>query len=360
MTALAKVIERSHQQKEAWRYTDIEKILAKKVALVRSTTSVIAPVAVSATRLLFINGVLDTTKSVFGDLPREIVQGDAAAGYALTLAGQTCLITQPVELVFEATAAAIQPVVCKLKIDMGASGRLTLIERHIGVGTESVLPETTIVLAAQAKLVHVKIIDQATPHIAATKVRVADGAFYDNFALVNGNLLARNDIDVEMAGPLAQCALNGVMLLDGEHHADTRTCITHVAPHGTSQQYYKIIAGGKAQGVFQGKVVVAKGAQKTDSQQMSRALLLSDQAEVDAKPELEIYADDVKCSHGSTVGDIDAEALFYLRARGVPEGEARALLLRAFAEDVVEKIHVGELRDICRAEIEGWLNVHVR
>ena len=360
MNALAKIIERSHQQKEAWRYTNIEKILAKNAAAIHSAVPFIAPVAVSAARLLFLNGTFEAGKSIFGDLPRDIVQGDVASGYTLTLAGQTCLVTQPVELVFESTSAATQSVECKLKIDVGVSGRLTLVERYIGAGVQPVLPETTIALAAQAKLVHVKIIDQPAAHIALSTIRVADGAFYDQFMLVKGNALARNEIDVDLAGPLAQCAMNGVMLLDGEHHADTRTCVTHTAPHGTSQQYYKIIAGGKAQGVFQGKVVVAKGAQKTESQQMSRALLLSDQAEVDAKPELEIYADDVKCSHGSTVGDIDAEALFYLRARGIPEGEARALLLRAFAEDVVEKIHVAELRDICRTEIEGWLDEHIR
>ena len=107
--------------------------------------------------------------------------------------------------------------------------------------------------------------------------------------------------------------------------------------------------------MFQGKIIVAEGAQKTDGRQVSRALLLSDQAEMDAKPELEIHADDVTCSHGSAIGDLDADALFYLRARGLNEAEARALLIRAFIDDVLDEIHAPEWRDMCRAEVEEWL-----
>ena len=355
--ALAKIIERSRQERETWRYTDIEKILAKPP--VDDARPMPEVAALSTTRLVFINGAWSAGQSTLGDMPREILKGDAATGYTLSLAGQTCMVTHPIELVFRATDAAKENVASRLTVDVGANGRLTLIERHEGSGVQATLPETHIRLAAQSKLVHGKIIRQTAAHLAMTKVTLAEGAYYDNFTLIEGNPLTRNEIDVQMQGEQAQCALNGVMLLDGTAHADTRTCITHAAPHGVSQQYYKTIADGKSHGVFQGKVVVAKGAQKTDSKQMSRALLLSDQAEVDAKPELEIYADDVKCSHGSTVGDLDAEALFYMRARGVPEAEARALLMRAFAEELVDQIQMPEWRDACRLEIERWLDARV-
>ncbi len=146
------------------------------------------------------------------------------------------------------------------------------------------------------------------------------------------------------------------MLLQGKEHADTLTRITHAAPHGISRELYKSIVKDQARGVFQGKIIVAEGAQKTDGRQLSRALLLSDQAEMDAKPELEIYADDVQCSHGCTVGDLDADAMFYLQARGIDEDEARALLLRAFIDEVIDEMHVGEWRDYARAEAGGWLD----
>jgi len=213
--------------------------------------------------------------------------------------------------------------------------------------------ETEITLHPQAKLVHGKIIRDDT-HIGLTNVSIAEGAYYDNFTLIRGGKLSRNEIEAKLTGPLAQCALNGLMLLSGNDHADTVTRTIHAASDGTSRQLYKTVAGGKARGVFQGKIIVEKGADKTDGQQLSRALLLSDQAEVDAKPELEISADDVKCSHGCAVGNLDADALFYLRARGLNEVEARALLMRAFAEETLDAIHIPEWRDAFGNELGAW------
>ena len=195
---------------------------------------------------------------------------------------------------------------------------------------------------------------RALSSLAQTQRDIAEGAYYDNFALIKGRKLVRNEIDVTLAGPLAQCALNGAMLLRGHEHADTTTRITHAAPHGSSRQVYKTVLGGQSRGVFQGKIIVAEGAQKTDGYQLSRALLLSDQAEMNAKPELEIHADDVKCSHGSTVGDLDADALFYLRARGLNETEARALADSALSSAKLSmKSKCPNGATICRAQAEG-------
>ncbi|MDX2028200.1 MAG: Fe-S cluster assembly protein SufD [Alphaproteobacteria bacterium] len=356
--SLASVIERSHREKESWRYTNVAALLAD----LKATTPVNAPsrreeISPHAPRFVFVNGIWQAEQSQLGDLPPGIMQGDAKQGYRLTLAGQTCLVTSPVELLF-ITDKPQAETGTKLHIELGQSGRLTLIERHEAPAGETVhVMETEITLQPQAKLVHGKIIKGgAAAHLAMTKVHVAEGAFYDNFALIKGGRLTRNEIEAVLAGKLAQCTLNGAMLLRGREHADTTTRITHAAPHGTSREVYKTVLAGQARGVFQGKIIVAEGAQKTDGHQLSRALLLSDQAEMDAKPELEIYADDVKCSHGSTVGDLDPSALFYLRARGLNEHEARGLLIHAFVDEILDEIHVPEWRDLCRAEVEGWLD----
>lgn len=355
--SLVSVLERSKREKESWRYTPVEKLLAgfgraeKKPAAAKTTKPIRQAHSPS---FVFIDGVWQAEQSHFGSLPTDILQGDARKGYRLVLAGQTCLVTQPVELLFVTDNARETSV--KLSIELGQSGRLTLIERHEISGSAVQMIETNIVLGPQAKLVHGKMVKSSDEqaHIATTRVTAAEGAYYDNFALIKGGKLTRNEIEAELKGPLAQCNLSGIMLLKARQHADTTTRITHAAPHGSSREIYKTVLAEQARGVFQGKIIVAEGAQKTDSRQLSRALLLSDQAEMDAKPELEIYADDVKCSHGSTVGDLDADALFYLRARGVSEEEARALLVHAFAEDIVNEIHIPEWRELCRAEIESW------
>jgi Fe-S cluster assembly protein SufD len=347
--SLISVIERSRKDKESWRYTDIEKLLRAAHAETPRVATIAAPTGV---RLTFINGVLVPERSHFGDLPKGIIGGNARQGYRLELAGQTCLVTQPIELLFFTTPTAPAEITTKFHITLGASGRLSLLERHEG-NTSAHIVETTIDLATQAKLVHGKII-RGGAHITLTKAAVAEGAYYDNFTLVRGGRLVRNEIETRLTGPLAQCALNGLMLLSGDDHADTTTRINHAAPHGVSRQLYKTVAGGKARGIFQGKIIVDQGADKTDGTQLSRALLLSDQAEVDAKPELEINADDVKCSHGNATGNLDADALFYLRARGIDETSARALLIRAFAEETLDEIHIPEWRDIFAAELEDW------
>jgi len=364
MSALTKILERSRSEKESWRYTDIEKILKNSPSFPRRRESILpdgkmdprlrgGDDAKNQVRFVFTDGVLQKDKSRFGDLPENIMSGDREKGYCLRLEGKTCLVTSPVELLF--TSEKAQESAVKLRIELGESGRLTLIERH---ESESLhVMESEISLAKQAKLVHGKIVlGRAGAHIANTKVRVEEGAFYDNFALLKGGALVRNEIDVTLNGKMAQCALNGAMLAKDHDHLDTATRITHAAPFGTSREFYKSVLADSSRAVFQGKILVAKDAQKTDGHQLSRALLLSEQAEMDAKPELEIYADDVKCSHGSTVGDLDEAAMFYLRARGIGEHEARALLIEAFIGEILNEIRAPEILDACRAEVEGYLS----
>jgi Fe-S cluster assembly protein SufD len=363
------VIERSRREKESWRYTDLAKLLVgfNFVDIIPSLTSpsserersrsVVENVSPQSPRLFFLNGVWQPGQSHLGGLPADIMQGDVAKGYRLTLAGQTCLVTQPVQLLFMTTQTG--EINTQLYIELGASGRLSLIERHMASDHVVVhVMNTEITLHPQAKLVHSRIIEAGADaaHLALTKVHIAEGAYYDNFTLIKNSKLTRNEIDAKLTGKLAQCTLNGVMLLRGHEHADTTTRITHAAPHGISRQLYKTVLNDQAHGVFQGKIVVAEGAQKSDGHQLSRALLLSDQAEMNAKPELEIYADDVKCSHGSTIGNLDDDALFYLRTRGLNEAAGRALLVRAFIDEVVDEVHIDDARECARAETGDWLD----
>jgi len=365
--SLAATIERSRRDRESWKYTNLAPLAAQtftpplvrqKIVAADWKLPSIADDAAQRHQIVFLNGVWRPELSRLGAL-KGLIEGDLDAGYALRLAGQTCLVTAPVELIYLTETDAPAEINLRLAIELGASTRLTLIEHQIAPkGNQPVacVFDTSIRLGPQAKLVHGKITDgdDGITVLARTQVEIGEGAYYDNFQLVKSGKLVRNEIEATLAGKMAQCALNGVMLLRGDQHADTTTHIIHAAPFGSSRQTYKSVAGGKAKAVFQGKITVAEGAQKTDANQLSRALLLSEQAEVDAKPELRIYADDVKCSHGSAVGALDEEALFYLRARGLDEAQARAVLIRGFVEEILDEIHMPEWRDYCRAQAARW------
>ena len=169
-----------------------------------------------------------------------------------------------------------------------------------------------------------------------------------------GGRLARAEIHATLSGPDASAHLNAAQLLGGVQHADFTTIVSHDAPNCASRQTVKTVLTGRSRGVFQGKIEVARAAQKTDGYQMNQALLLSPDAEMDSKPQLEIYADDVKCSHGATVGELDPEQLFYLRSRGVPVAEARAILVRAFLDAALEPISHEAGRAAMEDAIATW------
>jgi len=349
---LQKIIERSKRDHESWRYTPLENLLASSKRTASNSNAVPHYSDDNGSRLIFVNGIWQPKKSHFGSVPSCILMGDSENGYTLTLGEHTCLVAQPIELVFVSDEKNLQESHVKLSIEVGANGRLTLLERHVPSAAVAIV-ETSIELHERAKFVHGKIITGGA-YIGSTTVRVSKGAYYNNFVLIRGGTPVRNEIEATLIGEEAQATLNGAMLLSRSEHADTTTCITHSAPHCTSRQIYKTVLDEKSHGVFQGKIYVAEGAQKTDGYQLSRALLLSDQAEMDAKPELEIYADDVKCSHGSAIGDLDADALFYLRSRGLSEIEARQLLIGAFVGELFDEIPIEGWRALFHAEMEGW------
>jgi Fe-S cluster assembly protein SufD len=178
---------------------------------------------------------------------------------------------------------------------------------------------------------------------------------YNGFALNIGGKLTRHEIHAHLSGANAEISLNGLNLLNGSQHGDTTILIEHAALHCRSNQFYRTLLDDSARCVFQGKVHVHKIAQKTDGYQLSNAILLSEKAEMDTKPELEIYADDVKCSHGATTGQMDDAPLFYLRSRGLTEGEARSLLLEAFIAEVIEKVNNEHIEMQITEKAQSWL-----
>ena len=185
------------------------------------------------------------------------------------------------------------------------------------------------------------------------RAEVAEGGSYDSFSLALGARLARHEVHATMSGRGAEVQVNAAQLLDGQQHADLTSVIVHKAPACNSRQTVKNVLSGHARAVFQGKIVVERIAQKTDGYQMNQALLLSNEAEIDTKPELEIYADDVKCSHGATAGALDDDQLFYLRSRGVPVVEARAILVRAFLADALGLIDDEVTRGVLERAVDA-------
>ena len=351
---LASLLERSRTEKEIWRYTDLAALLAAP-SPPQSTMNKEYYALPESAFLLFMDGVWMPEPSRLDGLPPDFITGNATTGYRLSLEGQTCLVTQPVELCFQTSGSAPE-VNVKLDVELGESGRLTLLESHRGQAVTVI--ETVIHLAPQAKLIHGKVLTgtATSAHLEKTKVTAQHGAYYDAFTLIEGGKLTRTETDVSLAGREAQASLAAVMLLGGKDHADVVTHVAHAVPDGVSQQSCTAVLTDRARGVYQGKVYVAQDAQKTDASQLCRALLLSDKAEMDAKPELEIYADDVKCSHGCAVGDLDDEALFYLRSRGIDAKEARSMLIRAFIEERLTRLSVEGWRDRFRTVSEGWLH----
>lgn len=210
-------------------------------------------------------------------------------------------------------------------------------------------------LAEGASLTRVVIQTGAELPLSIARVRLAAHARFTQFVLALGGRLARIETHVEVRGAGAEVELNGAYLVDAGRHADLTSVITHSVAGSVTRQLIKGVARKGGRGVFQGKIVVERPAQKTDARQYHHGMLLEDGAEVFAKPELMIYADDVQCAHGNTAGGLDEQALFYMRARGVPEAEARALLIEAFLAETIPEALQGEVRDEIEALMRTWL-----
>jgi Fe-S cluster assembly protein SufD len=286
--------------------------------------------------------VEDNRQTVFAALNTAFM----ADGLYLHLPRATA-IEKPIHLYFVVTNenAAIHP---RNVIVAEKGARATVVEHYAGTHGVAYFTNavTRIVAAENAAVDHYKLQQEALQafHVAGIHATQARGSRLWSHSISLGAALARNDIRTTLDAEGCEATLNGLYLARGRQHVDHHTRIDHAKPSGTSREYYRGLLDGASRGVFNGKVIVRPQAQGSDAHQLNHNLLLSKDAEVDTKPQLEIYADDVKCTHGATVGQLDDAQLFYLRSRGIEEAVARSLLVYAFARDVIERIRVGALR----------------
>lgn len=243
------------------------------------------------------------------------------------------------------------------RIVMGENSRLNILEIHEGIGHYFTNPVTNISVSKGAELGHFKLQNESHDayHLALTDTDIHENAIYRNFSLSLGSKLSRNELLSTIVGAGAESHLNGAYLMRDRQHCDTTTVTEHKVPNNISKQTYKGVLDGYSKGVFQGKIHIFENAQKVSGDQLSKTLLLSDNAQVTCKPELEIYADDVKCSHGATSGELDETALFYLESRGISKEHARQMLIEAFLGDVLEEITHETVKEFFTAQATRWL-----
>jgi Fe-S cluster assembly protein SufD len=226
----------------------------------------------------------------------------------------------------------------------GAQG--SIIESYVGEGTYFHNAVTEIVVGEGAMVEHVKLQRESLDafHISTIQILQARRSVFASRSIALGGALARTEINAVLDEG-SECTLNGLYIVDGQRHVDTRTTIDHAKPHANSHELYKGILDGRSSAVFNGKIIVRKDAQKTDAKQTNKNLVLSEDATINTKPQLEIFADDVRCTHGATVGQLDADSIFYLRSRGIGAEDARAMLIEAFAQDIVDGIKSEKFRE---------------
>ncbi len=267
----------------------------------------------------------------------------------------------PIHIVHATTAQSASLVTTRNTVSVGAGANVTLIESFVSLGDAGVQVNTVthVGIGDDAHVVHVKVQKENAEslHLATWAVELSARCHYDTLQVTTGAALTRNQIYLTFNGEDAKAHMNAAYLQRGKQHCDSTLVIDHIVPGCESRELYKGVLDDQARGVFQGKIMVKPEAQKTDGKQMAQALLLSDEAEFDSKPELEIFADDVVCGHGSTSGAIDDELLFYLRARGIPEKKARALLVQAFVGEAIAIIEEHEkLYEALMGIAEDWLS----
>lgn len=265
-------------------------------------------------------------------------------------------VVAPLHLVFVSTSGTeLTMSFPRNLVVVGAGSQVTLLESYVGLQDDVYFTNavTEILVGEQANVDHYKVQQESDEafHIANTCLQQSKASRFSSHYLGFGGALVRNEVRAVLDAEGCECTVNGLYMASDRQHMDNHTVIDHAKAHCNSHELYKGILDGKAHGVFNGKIFVRQDAQKTDAKQTNQTLLLSDDAVINTKPQLEIYADDVKCTHGATVGQLDDESIFYLRSRGIGATEARALLTFAFANDVVSRIQIAALR----TQLEAFL-----
>jgi Fe-S cluster assembly protein SufD len=382
---------------EAWKYTSLAPITATAFDLRdddgghEPSPDAIAPFCMDAaswSRLVFVNGRFSAKLSSLrplrggvrlGSLAEALITDGESVRAALRgtdepLTAFTALneafwqdgafldvpdgvsVEDPIHLLFVATAPG------RARVDhprnvvvLGRESRATVIESYVGLDGDTYLTNavTEVVVGPSARLGHQKVVLEGARafHLGRTDVSQDRDGSFASCAVTFGGRLVRNEVHAALDGEGADCRLGGLYVVGGRQHADTHTVVDHASPRAISRQLYKGILDGRSRGVFSGRVVVRPGANGTDAHQANKNLLLSDEVEVDSKPQLEIFADDVKCGHGAADGQPPAEAMFYLKSRGLDEAAARALLTYGFAHEVLERIEIAPVRAWLEAKL---------
>jgi Fe-S cluster assembly protein SufD len=389
-----------HRRIEDWKYTDL-RVLMREVlplgaapdaaALKRAATALKLHAIPGVRLIVLVDGVFAPKLSETSDLGkgisirslRDVLEaGDSAlqaqlfapdnsdAMVALNSAMMTdgvvievadgAVVTLPLHIVHIASGTAPAAMFTRSLIRVGKAASATLVESYIGAeGAKAYQVHDSLVISVGdgARLDHVRLIEDSREafNISSAVVTLGANAHFNTFGMNTGSLVSRYQAVIAVAGEGSRVETNGVNLLNGRQHADTTLFLDHAVPNCSSREIFRAVVDDRGHSVFQGRIIVRPKAQKTDAKMMTRALLLSDEAEADNKPELEIFADDVTCGHGATTGALDESLLFYLRARGLSEKEAQALLIQAFVGEAIESIANDALRELAILAAQRWL-----
>lgn len=309
------------------------------------------------------SGVLKDHLGSYADLRRDpfcALNTAFAEDGAFVQIGRGTALDRPIHLLYVSTERAVPTMVHPRNLLLAErEAQAQIVEEYISLGGGIVLSNsvTELVVAENSTVSHY-LIEREHPavfNISTLRIEQNRGANVASHSVLLGGGLVRNNVHPVLAGEGGECLINGLFVGTGQQHLDNYMYVEHTSPHSSSRQFYNGILDGRAHGVFHGRIVVHKNAQKTDAKQTNRNLLLSDDAQIDTKPQLEIYADDVRCTHGATIGQIEEDALFYLRSRGINEVSARRLLLAAFANECVERMNAG----VVRTRIQRLIETHL-
>ncbi len=367
-----------HRKMEDWRWTDLRQLVDKPypprqtvVAAAKDVERLLksSPFAkVAGPRIVFVNGHYAAEHSQLKNdivtsaltLEEPVLTMNAAFatdGARLKISGTT---DTPIELLFLATSADARTIATRNVIEIEKGAAATLIETHLGEGAYLSNSVTEIRVDDGARLDRIKVERESADaiHLSHAHTTLGKNAVFNDFTLTSGAKTNRQNGTVEFKGQGTEAKVSGAFMLGNKQHADTRLVIDHQVPHCTSRELFKCVMDENARGIFQGKVIVQRDAQKTDGKQSSHALLLSETAEFDAKPELEIFADDVVCGHGATSGDLNHDHLFYLMSRGIPPAEAKSLLIAAFVGEAFDLIAHEGIKEALVKFSNKWLSQH--
>ena len=388
-----------HRRVEEWKYTDLRALMREVLplaaapnakALERARKALKAHAIADASALVLVDGAfvpeLSDVAALGGGVSiralRDVLENDGddaradlllshvsdamislnaalvTDGVVITIADGTAL-PRPIHIVHVATVPSAS-IVTRSHLRIGKGARATLVESFVAAeGAKAYQVNDAVILSIGdgAALSQVRLMADASDAVNVTSqiLTVGAKAKLNLFNMTGGGAVSRLQGFITLAGEGSDLSVNGVNLLKGTQHGDTTLVVDHAVPHCTSREIFRAVVDDRAHSVFQGRIIVRPGAQKTDGKMMTRALLLSDEAEADNKPELEIFADDVTCGHGATTGALDDSLLFYLRARGLSEKEAQALLIQAFVGEAVEAIEDDGLRELAMALAARWL-----